>query len=141
MAPGKDQVSAQDVEPDPDSRIMPRFAILPLLVGVAERTPGFFRIAARFEMATHRIYVAEIVFKEWCATHQISYREMINDLRRSRVLVSDHRKVTLTGGTSLPGASGFVLEFNTEHPAMSATVTSIERLLTSDDKEGRRRTT
>jgi hypothetical protein len=96
------------------------------------------RISMRYEQATHRLYIAHETMREWCAKNQISFREFVNELGRSNMLLDDRRKITLTGGTPLVGAQGWTVELNAKHPALSGIVSLIETIVTNDEQKIRR---
>jgi Domain of unknown function (DUF927) len=94
------------------------------------------RIAARYEVATQRVYVSETVFRQWCTANQISLRDVVKSLQKCALCIDPSRKVTLTAGTDMVGAQGVAIELDASHPALSGMVRSIDRLVTGDRAQG-----
>ena len=88
------------------------------------------RISLRYEIATNRVFIAESSFREWASEKGLSPRHVLEALESAQVIVARKRLVTLSAGTSIPGAQVMCIEANAAHPVMSGLLTSVEDLET-----------
>ena len=86
------------------------------------------KLSLRYEVNTKRIYIAKEEFRQWCLKQQQSPKTVLKALQESHVIVGYGRAVTLSAGTSIPGAQVPVIEANADHPVMSGIVALVDAL-------------
>jgi hypothetical protein len=92
------------------------------------------RISGRYEIATRRLYIAYTPFREWCLRNQVSAREIVGHLRKINLVLETQHRITLTGGTSIPGVQGVTITMDADHPALSGMMRAIDREVTGEKK-------
>lgn len=86
------------------------------------------RLSIRYEIATNRVFVAEGVFRDWAIKQGMSPRHVLEQLEKTQVIIAKKRLVTLSAGTTIPGAQVPCIEVNGSHPIMSGLLASVDDL-------------
>lgn len=86
------------------------------------------QLTVRYELNSKRVFIAEGAFRDWCTKKGMSPRIILGLLRDNNVIVDWKRMVTLSAGTSIPGAQISTIEANAEHPVMSGLALAVEQL-------------
>lgn len=86
------------------------------------------RLSIRFELKPQRVFIAASVFHDWAIKAGMSPRHILDALEQQKAIVTRKRLITLSGGTTIPGAQVACIEVNAAHPIMSGLVASVEEL-------------
>ena len=83
-----------------------------------------------------RIYVTRTWLRKWLVEHGISRTAFVSDLLKRKVIVNDHKFVTLGAGTDHnTGGQIVVFEIDLFHPHMVGALEAAERDVPQDEKE------
>jgi hypothetical protein len=79
-----------------------------------------YKLAIRYEVATHRIMIAQSALREYLIKKELSYREFVSVLEQAKIITRKKMQSTLSAGVpGYPGGQVWCVEINAAHEAMA----------------------
>jgi hypothetical protein len=81
-----------------------------------------FKLTIRYEVSSHRCFIALSALREWLIEKERSFQEFIRALESRDVVTRRRVAATLSAGTDIPGGQVWCVEINIAHEAIAGVV-------------------